>query len=63
MAVFLNPYICRHCFNHTALTEDLCNIVACIFECIFSQKADLCKGNLTDSRRKLHLSLAKGNPK
>jgi hypothetical protein len=24
---------------------------------------DNCKGNLTDSRRKLHLSLAKGNPK
>jgi hypothetical protein len=22
-----------------------------------------CKGNLTDLRRKLHLSLAKGNPK
>jgi hypothetical protein len=22
-----------------------------------------CKGNLTDSRRELHLSLAKGNPK
>jgi hypothetical protein len=42
MAVFLNPYICRHCFNHTALTEaNLYNIVACIFECIFSQKADL----------------------
>jgi hypothetical protein len=23
----------------------------------------LCKGNLTDLRRELHLSLAKGNPK
>jgi hypothetical protein len=24
---------------------------------------DTCKGNLSDLRRKLHLSLAKGNPK
>jgi hypothetical protein len=42
VVVFLNLYICRRCFNHAALTEaNLYNIVAHIFECIFSQKADL----------------------
>jgi hypothetical protein len=33
--------------------------------CVGSSKKDEehCKGNLTDLRRELHLSLAKGNPK
>jgi hypothetical protein len=30
---------------------------------VFDVDADSCKGNLTDLRRELHLSLAKGNPK
>jgi hypothetical protein len=33
------------------------------FELMDSDKAMMCKGNLTDLRRKLRLSLAKGNPK
>jgi hypothetical protein len=35
-------------------------------DCVFMMMVHLvdpCKGNLTDLRRELHLSLAKGNPK
>jgi hypothetical protein len=37
------------------LYEDICAIV--------QKKLTTCKGNLTNLRRELHLSLAKGNPK
>ena len=41
-AVFLNLYIRGHYFNHAAITEaNLYNIIAWVFEQIFSQKADI----------------------
>jgi hypothetical protein len=39
-----------------------CKLVYIFFPSFLSSSTD-CKGNLTDLRRILHLSLAKGNPK
>jgi hypothetical protein len=43
--------------------EHICQKVLEGLNCHQKDFAGICKGNLTDLRRILHLSLAKGNPK
>jgi hypothetical protein len=50
------------------IAMEFCYLLLCMeilmdFPAVIAVVVTLCKGNLTDLRRILHLSLAKGNPK